>query len=103
MESHPNEGLKIMDNGLFWSACCDELKEAVLKRDIEPIANGMRSDACMFIRSPQLIAKIQNSEDLDYSEDYFIATDQCPFCGGHLYDRPVNMDGINPYDYENYR
>ena len=97
IESHPEE-LKIMKNGLFWSVCCDEMKEAVLNGDIESMVD-IDSGAGLLVRSPEIMAKMQNTEDKDYPEDYAIATGQCPFCGADLYDRTVNMDGIDPEDF----
>ena len=97
IESHPEE-LKIMKNGLVWSVCCDELKEAVLKGEIESMVD-IDSGTGMLVRSPEIMAKMQNTENKDYPKDYAIATGQCPFCGADLYDRTVNMDGIDPEDF----
>ena len=98
IESHPRE-LVIMRNRLFYSVCCDEMKDAVLKGDIES-AIDVDSIACLFVRSPEIMAKMQNTDDLDYPDDYFLATGQCPFCGADLCDRPVNMDGVEPENLE---
>ena len=97
IESHPGE-LKIMRNGLFWSVCCDDLKDAVLKGEIESMVD-IDSGTGMLVRSPEILARMQNTDDKDYPDDYAIATGQCPFCGADLYDRQVNMDGIDPEDF----
>lgn len=91
IESHPKE-LVIMKNGLFWSVCCDEMKDAVLNEDITS-AIDTDSGAFLIVKSPEIMAKMQNTEDKDYPDDYSIATGQCPFCGADLYERPVSLIG----------
>ena len=81
LESHPFNGLIIMNNRLFWPVCCDEMKEVALKGYLKPIVDDFGSDTAIIIRSPELMAKMQDTDNVNYPDDFFITTNQCPSTG----------------------
>ena len=106
IESHPMENIRVMDNGLLWSVCCNEMKEAFLNGEIE-IQFGYSDDEpvrvamnpILIIRAPRILDKMLNTENGEYDEDYSLAASECPFCHREMYDRTVDKNGVNIYDF----
>ena len=106
IESNPMENIRVMESGLLWSVCCDEMKEAYLNGEIE-IKFGYSDDEpirmvmnpILIIKSPRIMDKMLNTENGEYEEDYSLAAGECPFCHCAMYDRTVDENGVNVHDF----
>ncbi len=106
IDSHQMDKIRIMDSGLPWSVCCNEMKEAYLNGEIE-ISFGYSDDEpirmainpMLIIRSPRIMDKMLNTVNGEYDEDHSLAAGECPFCHCEMYDRTVDKNGVNIYDF----
>ena len=90
--AHPDEGIKITDGGLFWSVCCSDLEDAIFDGGVESVIDSDGEPGLM-IRDHVILARMQNTDDTDYPESYFIGTNQCPFCGEIMHGCTVDGHG----------
>ena len=105
IESNPMDDVRIMENGMVWSVCCEDMKKAVLNGDVHPIIGyeseppfGVQCVPSMAVTSPYILDRMLNTVNGEYEDGYFQVAFECPFCRAEIYDRGVNRDGVCPDD-----
>ena len=101
IELHPVGETRVTDYGIFWSVCCDELKEAVLQDKIGVNYECMTCIPSLVVTTKELIQKVCSGDDCrdtDCGDWDYVETDVCPFCGKTMYDYVVDESGTCPND-----
>ncbi len=82
LDSNPIGEMVIRTDWLFKSACCEEMKKAILDKKVGVgIYDCMTQEPCLVISGPELMKKAFNDSEDEYDEDDFGQVSNCPFCG----------------------
>lgn len=85
LESNPVGEMVIREDWLFQSACCEELKKAILDRKVGvDIYDCMTQEPCLVIEGPELLSKAFDRSEDEYDDDDFGQVSNCPFCGKEI-------------------
>ena len=90
LDTNPLGEVTILENNLFGSVCCRELKEAVLAGKIGITFECMTGTPSLYVTTHELVEKVFEDEDDEILMLYPLGdeteTDRCPFCKKIIYD-----------------
>ena len=92
LDTNPLGEVTIMENGLFGSVCCQELKDAVLAGKIGLTFECMTGTPSLFVTTHELVEKVFEDEEDEiimmypYPLEDETETDRCPFCKKMIFD-----------------
>ena len=92
LDTNPLGEVTIMENGLFGSVCCQELKDAVLAGKIGLTFECMTGTPSLFVTTHELVEKVFEDEEDEIIKMYpypledETETDRCPFCKKKIFD-----------------
>ena len=84
LETNPLGQTVIRTDGLFQSACCSELREAILRGEVGVTVDCMTNIPMIVLSDDELYFKATGQHKHD--EFDFYEADQCPYCGKEIYD-----------------
>ena len=90
LDTNPLGEVTILENNLFGSVCCQELKEAVLAGKIGVTFECMTGTPSLFVTTHELVEKVFEDEKDEIFTYYPLGdeteTDECPFCKKKIFD-----------------
>ena len=84
LDTNPLGQTVIRTDGLFQSACCSELKEAILRGEVGVTVDCMTNIPMIALSDDELFFKATGQHK--YDEYDFYEADCCPYCGKEIYD-----------------
>ena len=90
LDTAPLGEVTILENNLFGSVCCQELKEAILAGKVGITFECMTGTPSLFVTTHELVEKVFEDEEDDILMLYPLGdeteTDRCPFCKKIIFD-----------------
>lgn len=85
LDSNPVGEMIIRTDWLFKSACCEDMKKAILDKKVGVgVYDCMTQEPCLVISGPELMSKAFDESEDEYDEDDFGQVSNCPFCGKQM-------------------
>ena len=90
LDTNPLGEVTILENNLFGSVCCRELKEAVLAGKVGITFECMTGTPSLFVTTHELVEKVFEDKKDEIFTYYPLGdeteTDRCPFCKKKIFD-----------------
>ena len=90
LDTNPLGEVTILENNLFGSVCCRELKEAVLAGKVGITFECMTGTPSLFVTTHELVEKVFEDKKDEIFTYYPLGdeteTDECPFCKKKIFD-----------------
>ena len=85
LDSNPVGEMVISEDWLVKSACCEELKKAILDKNVGVgVYDCMTQEPCLMIEGPELMSKAFDESEDKYADDDLGQVSNCPFCGKEI-------------------